>query len=233
MKAREVRRASDKSRDNFAPVGGPTLDEVRTFAMEYSLSPDGRPDWLKSIDRDPTSVYYRFFYEFARAFRPRTIFEIGTCEGLSAAHLAAGNPDGTVITLDIKPEAKRLADALLIPNLVSIVCHSVEAPNRLKWVPPIDLLFVDGNHAFDDAYGEYVAYRPFVRDGGLIFFDDISINDDMQRLWNAVSDPKTVLAGLHYTGFGVAEKRPHTSKAQPGVEMLSGDIFSGKVRSTL
>ena len=233
MKAREARRASNRSRDYDALGGGPTLDQVRAFATEYLLRPDGRPDWLKSIDRDPTSVYYRFFYEFARTFCPKTTFEIGTCEGLSAAHLAAGNPEGTVITLDIKPEAKRLADALLIPNLVSIVCHSIEAPKRLKWIPPIDLLFVDGNHAFDDAYGEYVTYRPLVRDGGLIFFDDISINDDMQRLWNAVSDPKTVLDGLHYTGFGVAEKRTHTSKAQPDVELPSGDISSGKVRSTL
>jgi predicted O-methyltransferase YrrM len=233
MKAREVRRASGKARYNVAPGGGPTLDEVRTFATEYSLRSDGRPDWLKSIDRDPTSVYYRFFYEFTRAFRPRSIFEIGTCEGLSAAHLAAGNPDGTVITLDIKPEAKRLADALLIPNLVSIVCHSVDAPKRLKWIPPIDLLFVDGNHAFDDAYGEYVAYRPLVRDGGLIFFDDISINDDMQRLWNAVSDPKAILDGLHYTGFGVAEKRSHTSQAPPGVELLSSENSSSRARSRL
>jgi predicted O-methyltransferase YrrM len=191
----------------------PALEEVSLFAAEYLSNSDGRPAWLKSIDRDPTSVYYRFFYEFARVFRPRVTLEIGTCEGASAAHLAAGNPGGVVITLDVKPEAKRLADALFVPNLVSVTSDSIQALARLRWIPPIDVLFIDGNHTLRDAYGEYLAYRPNVLVGGLIFFDDVAINDEMRRMWEAVADPKRDLPSLHYTGFGVAKKSQEVAPA--------------------
>lgn len=182
------------------------LTHVARLARTFLDRPDGRPDWLRALDTDPTSVYYRFLYEFARDVRPAFSLEIGTCEGKSAAHLAAGNPEGLVVTLDIKPEAKRLADALLLPNLVAVVGDSIGLLERLKWVPKLDVLFVDGDHTFRNAYGEYIAYRLHLRDGGLVFFDDIAINDGMRRMWDSVVDPKEALPNLHYTGFGVARK---------------------------
>ena len=182
------------------------LAQLAQLAKSFLDFPDERPQWLKDLDMDPTSVYYRYLFEFARKFRPGISLEIGTCEGKSAAHLAAGNPEGVVVTLDIKPEAKRLADALLLPNLVAIVGDSIALLDRLKWIPSLDVLFVDGDHTFRNAYGEYVAYRPHVHDGGLVFFDDIAISDGMRRVWESVPDPKESLPNLHYTGFGVAKK---------------------------
>jgi predicted O-methyltransferase YrrM len=182
------------------------VDEVQGLASEFGDGPDERPEWLRQLDTDETSVYYRFFFEFARRFRPAIAFEIGTCEGKSAAHLAAGNPEGVVITLDIKPQAKSLADALLLPNLVSVTCDSMAGPQLLRWMPSIDLLFIDGDHTLPQAYGEYELYRPFVKDGGLIFFDDIHISPEMEFMWRTLADPKEDLRALHYTGFGVVRK---------------------------
>lgn len=180
------------------------LASVREKYQSYLGLPDTRPEWLRELDTDPTSVYYRFFYELTRSLRPAVTFEIGTCEGKSAAHFAAGNPAGLVITLDIRPSAKKFAEELSLPNLVPILCHSLEAPRSLRYLPMIDILFIDGDHRFEQSYREYCLYRPFVREGGLIFFDDIEINDEMRRLWAAIPDPKESLPKLHYTGFGVA-----------------------------
>lgn len=212
-----------KSRtQNNANWISPSLDEIDAFAAEYSNIPDSRPAWLKDIDRDPTSIYYRFFYEFTKAFKPSVMFEIGTCEGASAAHLAAGNPDGLVITLDIKAEAKRMADALCIPNLVAVTSDSLEAVTRLKWMPAIDVLFIDGNHALRDAYGEYLAYRSHVVESGLFFFDDVAINNEMRMMWKAIADPHRSLPTLHYTGFGVARKAPRV--APIGLDVIAAQI---------
>jgi hypothetical protein len=71
-------------------------------------------------------------------------------------------------------------------------------------MPTIDLLFIDGLHEFDQAHQEYVLYRNHVRQGGLIFFDDLHINSGMDKLWELVPEPKLELPQLHYTGFGVA-----------------------------
>jgi diamine N-acetyltransferase len=182
------------------------LAQARETYQSYLKLPDTRPAWLRELDTDATSVYYRYFYDLARALQPAVTFEIGTCEAKSAAHLAAGNPAGLVITLDIRASAKQFADRLALPNLVSILCNSLEAPQQLRYVPMIDVLFIDGDHRFEQSFREYALYRPFVKEGGLIFFDDIEISDEMRRLWDAIPDPKEALPKLHYTGFGVASK---------------------------
>ncbi len=182
------------------------LSTAIRLADELGSLPDARPVWLRELDSDPTSVYYRYFYEFARTLKPAVTFEIGTCEGKSAAHFAAGNPEGLVITLDVRAMSKSAMEAMHLPNVVPLLCDSLEAPQRLRYLPTIDLLFIDGDHRLEQAYAEYTAYRPFVRDGGLIFFDDIAINDGMRHLWDSIAEPKQALGGLHYTGFGVVQK---------------------------
>lgn len=188
------------------------LGELALLSQTVRLTPDARPEWLRALDTDPTSVYYRYFYVLAQRYGPRSIVEIGTYEGKSAAHLAAGNREGRVTTLDVSAGAKTLADALMIPNLVALVCNSLQAPQLLKWIPDIDLLFIDGHHECHQVQKEYIAFRPFVREGGLIFFDDIHINAGMDHFWSAIPDRKVELPELHYTGFGVAQK---TAGIQP------------------
>ena len=184
------------------------LEDLGNLAGSMQKGRDPRPDWLRAIDDDPTSVYYRFLYHCTVILRPRVSFEIGTCEGKSAAHLAAGCPGGTVITVDIRLSSKGATDQLLIPNLVSIVGDSLEVPSVLKWMPPLGLLFIDGDHELRQAYREYLMYRPYVKAGGLILFDDIHINSGMDQLWELIRDPKRELPTLQYTGFGIAVKDP-------------------------
>lgn len=197
------------------------LKDIELLCSTYLEREESRPTWLRDLDTDPTSTYYRFFYEVTRTIRPKVCFEIGTCEGKSAAHLAAGNPAGLIVTLDIRTSARQSVDALRLPNIVSLLCDSIEATRQLRYLPEIDILFIDGDHRLEQSYREYLAYRPFVRNGGLIFFDDISINDEMKVMWNAIADPKCALPRLHYTGFGVAVKSP-TSVVAPLDTILRG-----------
>lgn len=182
------------------------LEDLRQIERSLAKEKDLRPEWLRTLDDDPTSVYYRFFFECTAKVKPLVSFEIGTCEGKSAAHLASGHSGGTVITIDIRPESKISVDRLLLPNVVSILGDSLEIPHILKWMPALDLLFIDGQHDLRQAYREYLLYRPYVREGGIVYFDDIHIDNGMERLWEVIQDPKVELPSLHYTGFGVAIK---------------------------
>ncbi|MCE9584602.1 MAG: class I SAM-dependent methyltransferase [Planctomycetes bacterium] len=203
----------------------PSLGELLRLASEHEAPPDLRPAWLASLDNDPAGTYYRYFFEFAKRYRPAVFLEIGTCEGKAAAHAAAGNPEGLVITLDVKEQAKRLTEAIGLPNVVSLVGHSLELPRRLRYLPRLDALFIDADHSFETAGREYALYRSFLRDGGTSFFDDIHLNGDMERFWAAMPDPKAELPGLHQSGFGCAVKDARVR--------LSGDLaaFASEVNT--
>lgn len=194
-----------------------TLAAAVTLARELPRLADERPGQLRALPyaTDADSAYYRFLYEWCRRSRPAVTLEIGTYLGGSAAHMAVGNPDGHVWTLDINPDAVRHADALELPNLTALLGDSGPSVDRVRdLLPgPVDLLYIDGWHSFDQTFAEYQLYRPLVRPGGLMLFDDIDLQtatDEMQRFWTAVSEPKAKLDGLHHTGFGAivcAEQR--------------------------
>ena len=178
---------------------------------------DDRPEWLKDMPsaRDNTAFYYPFLYHLAASPEYKNILEIGTYKASSAAHLAVGakKHGGHVLTLDVDPEAARLADEVAKAHELPITALVVDSrsPATLRAVEelrlaPFDILFIDSAHNFSQAYDEYQRYRHFVREHGLIFFDDVGLDAEMRTLWDYIADPKIRLDLLHYTGFGAALK---------------------------
>lgn len=172
---------------------------------------DTRPDWLRAMPSasDDTALYYRFFHHLVEHVAPIRVLEIGTYFGTSACHFAFANVGGFVRTIDCNPDAKvalEQAAADRITNIWPVTSDSlawaVQEPAKAY-----DVLFIDGLHNAAQVQAEYEAYRPFVRDDGLIFFDDIDLGD-MPEFWRGVDDPKVRLDALHYTGFGCARVAP-------------------------
>ncbi len=186
-----------------------SLDDLRKLASELQSLPDRRPDHLKALPHatESTALYYRFLYELSLRYAPRAL-EIGTYVGTSAAHLAA-NQVSKVVTVDINPDAKSRVDAIGLGNIVAVTLSSHLYWERLRNEPePFDLVFIDGNHTFNDAYGEYEKFRPFAAQGGIMLFDDIKLpmaTHEMEIFWDMILDPKVELPELHYTGFGVVK----------------------------
>jgi predicted O-methyltransferase YrrM len=170
---------------------------------------DTRPKWLTAMPSasDNTARYYRFFHHLVEQFGPLRVLEIGTYAGTSACHLAYANTGGLVRTIDCDPAASSLAERckqLCRGLLDTVTADSLEyaRTTMIHLAPlPFDVLFIDGLHTAAQVSAEYVAYRPFVRDAGLIFFDDLDLGD-MGNFWNSVAYPKIRLDSLHYTGFG-------------------------------
>lgn len=197
----------------------PDISDVRLLAdyVRRGIAQDDRPQWLQNMPSasDNTALYYLFLYCFARRYAPLKFLEIGTYRGTSAAHMAYGaklGGGGQVFTVDIDEAAKQYADEAAVAHdlsaLTAIHSDSIGIRETLAAHAPFDVLFIDTAHNFNQAYNEYYALRPLVRDGGFIFFDDISLGHEMEALWDFIHDPKCRLDALHYTGFGVACKSP-------------------------
>ena len=182
---------------------------LRQLAALITTIPDDRPEWLKllpsAMEEGITQFgrYYRFFWELAKRWKPGASLEIGTYKGSSIAHLAAGNPAGKCVTLDIELDATKIANDMKLANLLAITGDSGLSVDRCKILAPYDILFIDGLHDFNHCYGEYVLYRPLVKHGGFIFFDDIHVHREMEVAWEYIIDEKYEMNNLHWTGFGM------------------------------
>ena len=186
-----------------------TLAELVRLARELPSMPDTRPQWLKPLVDEPIerTLYYRFLFEYAKRRRPAVMIETGTFRGHSAAHLAAGNPEGRVVTIDHDPEAAARVRAMNLANVTPVTGDSLAVFHNVRdLVPEVDLLFLDSSMKFPHAHEEREAYSTLVRPGCPILLDDIFINPDMEKTWSLVPPEKAEANGLHYKGFGISVK---------------------------
>lgn len=135
----------------------------------------------------------QLLHTFSLLYRPRTILELGTNVGFSAAYLAAGQKpcglDGTVHTIDASPYRERLArelhEDLGLDNIRRHVgLFDDVLPDLLASLDAIDLAFIDGNHEYEPTLRYFHLLAPKCPEGSVIFFDDIaSYSGDMRRAW--------------------------------------------------
>jgi hypothetical protein len=57
------------------------------------------------------------------------------------------------------------------------------------WTKPIDLLYIDGSHAFTDVLTDYDSWHGFVKRGGTIAFHDYTNIRDVRRVINGYLKP--------------------------------------------
>ncbi len=187
------------------------LSDLKQLASELPRLFDDRPLWLKEMPyaSQPGSDYYRWLWELGKRFHPERVLEIGIDKGASTLTLAASNPTGTVVSMDINPgaceNARTIARHHEIKNLGILHQDSLKV---VAFERPFDLLFLDSWHSFDQVYREYESYRPLVRPGGIILFDDIRYSKEMEVAWDYIADPKMDLSELHHSGFGACQVDP-------------------------
>ena len=149
--------------------------------------------------------YYRFLYRLAQETKPRLSLELGTHTGISAACLAEGNPDGKVVTVDIAPFVR---DDCRRSN---IQYQTQDSLTPIRFIEPIDILFLDTNHDGVHPLQEYLLYKDFMSPNGVIFFDDIFLLECMKKFWEAFipeRGEKFEIPVHGGAGFGVVLLRP-------------------------
>ncbi|HMD22392.1 MAG TPA: class I SAM-dependent methyltransferase [Alloacidobacterium sp.] len=171
--------------------------------------------------------------EMVSALRPNTVLEIGTARGGTLflwTRVAA--EDAHLISLDLpggkfgggyawwrSPVYRTFATGKQRLHLLRGDSHNINALNRTKRLlhgRPVDLLFIDAGHTYDDVRSDFSMYSPLVRPNGLIVFHDIAIHPketdcEVHRFWSEVKqqydsgefieDPNQGWAGVGYLRY--------------------------------
>lgn len=179
------------------------------------------------------------FLDRVRDMGPRCVCEIGCANG--GTTLALSQSAATVelvIAVDLFVKNRTVLKTLSQPGQrTAIVDGQSLSPRSLRRIQralggrQIDVLLIDGDHSYQGALGDFVAYRDWVREGGLIAFHDIvadaypqtSSEDgppritmpprhgvpwsgDVPRLWNTLSpffEHESYIADRDQHGFGI------------------------------
>jgi predicted O-methyltransferase YrrM len=171
--------------------------------------------------------------EMVGELRPRTVLEIGTARGGTLflwTRVAA--EDAHFVSLDLprgkfgggyawwrSPVYRSFATGKQTLHLLRGDSHQTAALNQTKKLlqgRPVDLLFIDAGHTYEDVRLDFSMYSPLVRPNGLIVFHDIAVHPketgcDVHRFWSEVKreydsgefieDPNQGWAGIGYLRY--------------------------------
>jgi len=147
------------------------------------------------------------FLEFARLEKPEVVCEIGTADGGTNFLLSQSLPTvEQMIGVDLYVKNKSKLHYFSRPNQIKrFISASSYDKTTIKKVEvaldgrTIDLLFIDGDHTYEGVKKDFLSYRRFVREGGLIIFHDIVPDyltrfgkptgrwvGDVPRFWNEI-----------------------------------------------
>jgi predicted O-methyltransferase YrrM len=163
------------------------------------------------------------FLERVRAVQPRRVLEIGTDNGGTLYLLSwASAPDARVLSVDIRDYGRlrrqlyrsfgRRQQHVEVMRADSQLETTRDAVRRHFGGASIDLLFIDGDHAYASVRRDFELYVPLVRAGGLVALHDIVDGPDntvggVPRFWREIrstlSDPVEIVQSRDQGGYGI------------------------------
>lgn len=118
--------------------------------------------------------HLEYIHDVAVGCNAQIIVELGPARGISTSALlaAAEITGGTVWSCDI-------VDHTVFPEVLHHPLWTYVIANDLDVVDdcprPIDLLFIDSEHTYDQTLAEMRAYIPLVRSGGYVIMHDTTV----------------------------------------------------------
>lgn len=162
----------------------------------------GLPGW-------ETIAEERELIALARQYVPEydgVIVELGVEYGRSTAQFAYAvkdKQDTRIVSVDLFPDDHHLAKyhgglfnvwesnlqesgVLNTPNLIVIPMRGISWEIGEKWSYPIDLLFIDAGHTYDEVKKDIAAWVDHVKAGGVIVFHDYAVDENSHPLHHEV-----------------------------------------------
>lgn len=147
-----------------------------------------------------------------RHLKPKTCLELGTCVGLSGAHIALAlrdNGGGRLVTLEgaetFAGLAKQHFDELGVSEFTEIVTGRFTTTLRptLQDSPAVDFAFVDGHHDGDATLRYFETLVPHLIDSAVVVFDDVLTYESMKRAWHEIQERPEVTASVDLGPLGL------------------------------
>jgi cephalosporin hydroxylase len=180
----------DRSRDGLAPAGAQDATEPQQKVIEnfhklyYGSLVWDKNRWLGvRSQQNPNDAWIH--QEIIADVKPDFIIETGTLNGGSAALWATilqqVNPNGRIITIDIKDEAREAKKLPIVKQYVDFIIGSSTDSAILSEIKKrVDgkkvLVILDSDHSRDHVLAEMKAYGPLVSAGSYLIVQDTNIN---------------------------------------------------------
>lgn len=153
-------------------------------------------------------VVAQLLFRIMKYFEPRTILELGTSLGISAAYLSAGSPAASVLTI----EGSSALAVKARENLKRVGAENVEVitgtfdeqiPVVLNKIRQYDCVFIDGNHRKQPTLHYFNLVFPHLSTTGFIILDDIHWSRDMEEAWNIIKQHPQVTCTIDLFFIGL------------------------------
>lgn len=173
----------------------PTLDDLNKIDLNYiSRNSFAEQKWIDFV-HEPAPNYYKLLAWFSKQYHDKTLLEIGTYQGLSAAALAYNNLN-KVISFDVE----NTNTIIWWPNLKFVIGDIFKYPN---YIIQSSFIFFDTNHdgIMEDKFHHWLIK---LRYEGVVMYDDIYLNDEMKKFWSNIKLEKHDLTDIgHWSGTGL------------------------------
>lgn len=149
-----------------------------------------------------------FLYRLVKRFAPETIIELGTSVGLTSLYLSKAQATSTLYTIEGCPElsafAKKQFELQHAANIVSITGNfDGELPKVLSSVQSVDLVYFDGNHAYEPTLRYFKMALEKKHAGTIFIFDDIYWSAGMEKAWEEIHTHPDVSLSINFFQFGI------------------------------
>jgi len=163
-------------------------------------------------DVSSSNKWSLLLFRLIREFRPLVCLELGTSLGISAAYQAAAlavNLHGKIITLEgarpLALLAEKNLENLNLDKRVDIIVGRFQdkLQDVLHKYAPIDFIFIDGHHDKDATLNYFRQVLPFLSDGSILVFDDISWSTGMRQAWGVIQKDKNLKISVDLYNIGI------------------------------
>ena len=200
----------ENARERLRGMLGYEQDLVET--ARFWMSPLGRQNALKELRACQTpDDFFHFagthfghlqlkseitgFLAFAAHHRPVRICEVGLYQGGTNLMLTHALPSAEfILGVDLHVRNKSKLQFLAKPSQKQVYIDGLSGDVRVLHKvakalgnTKLDLLFLDADHSYEGAKADFLNYRHFVREGGIIVFHDI-VQDHLTKFGH---DPAT------------------------------------------
>jgi len=159
------------------------LSKLGTFAL-YFHSSSGRD-------------HYRLLSQISKFYEDELLFDIGSNNGCSALALSESKSN-QIKSYDINfHEGVQFVIKDNIQFFLKNVLDESEFPNNCRFI----MLDTDHDGKFEKIFYDYLIEKDYK---GLLFLDDIHLNNDMRIFWESIKEEKHDLTSIgHNTGSGI------------------------------
>jgi predicted O-methyltransferase YrrM len=129
--------------------------------------------------------------DYIAASKPKVMCEIGTLNGGTSLLFGKFVPSiETMLCIDLHVKNKGILKLLAAPgqqwqflDMPSYADETVSRVARFLDGRLFDAIFIDGDHRYEGVKQDFLQYRHFVREGGLILFHDIVATTGASSAW--------------------------------------------------